>query len=124
MFIYVIASTASFVGPSNHHSLLQFNDSAVTCVVVGPSFSFKSSSLGSNHAVMEVVKLLEIFLYIIASTASFVASSNYHSLLQFIDSAGTCVAVGPSFSFKSKSLGSNHAVMAVVKYCLTCLYMS
>ena len=56
MSLYVMLSTASVVSSSNHHSIFRFTDLAVTSVVVGPSFSFKSSSLRMDRAVTAVVK--------------------------------------------------------------------
>ena len=51
-----IVSTASVVSSSNHHSLFQFTDLAVTSVVVGQSFSSKSSSFHMDRAVTAVVE--------------------------------------------------------------------
>ena len=52
----VILSPASVVSSSKHHSVLQLKDSVGTSVVVGRSFSFKSSSLRLESAVIAVVE--------------------------------------------------------------------
>ena len=51
MSLYVMLSTASVVSSSKDHSLFHFTDSAVTFVVVGRSFSFKTSSFRMDRAV-------------------------------------------------------------------------
>ena len=56
MFLYTIVSTAPVVSFSNHNSLFQFTDSAVTSVVVGRSLSFKSSSPCFDCEVVPVEK--------------------------------------------------------------------
>ena len=53
---YFILSPASVVSSSNHHSIFRFTDLAVTSVVVGRSFSFKSSSLRMDLVDTAVVK--------------------------------------------------------------------
>ena len=93
----------------------RFTDLAVTSVVVGPSFSFKSSSLRMDRAVTAVVK--QSFLcvaYFILSPASVVSSSNHHSIFRFTDLAVTSVVVGRSFFSLCSSLGMDPAVTMMV----------
>ena len=70
-------STASVVSSSNHHSIFQITDFAVTSVIC---------SCGRI--------VLEMSFKGIVSTASVVSSSNHLSIFQITDSAETSVVVG------------------------------
>ena len=62
-FAYFILSPASVVSSSNHHSIFRFTDLAATSVVVGRSFSFKSSSFRMDLADTAVVEYSFLFCF-------------------------------------------------------------